>query len=115
MQIRYGFDIALELAQPATILAMMDVHSDSRHRIAKETDLRLFPVVAADRFTDGRGNMVRRLSAPAGYVSLRLDGVFAATVGKMRPTWPPNSSRRLIGLDPRLGHAESLSNRSRLS
>jgi transglutaminase-like putative cysteine protease len=76
MQIRYGFDIALELAQPATILAMMDVHSDSRHRIAKETDLRLFPAVAADRFIDGRGNMVRRLSAPAGRLSLRLDGVF---------------------------------------
>ena len=76
MQIRYGFDIALELAQPATILAMMDVHSDSRHRIAKETDLRLSPAFAADRFIDRHGNMVRRLSAPAGRLSLRLDGVF---------------------------------------
>jgi transglutaminase-like putative cysteine protease len=76
MQIRYGFDIALELAQPATILAMMDVHSDSRHRIAKETDLRLSPAIAADRFIDRRGNMVRRLSAPAGRLSLRLNGVF---------------------------------------
>ena len=46
MQIRYGFDIALELAQPATILAMMDVHSDFRHCIAEETELE---VVAGDR------------------------------------------------------------------
>jgi hypothetical protein len=76
MQIRYGFDIALEVAQPATILAMMDVHSDRRHCIAKETDLGLSPAIAADRFIDGRGNIVRRLSAPAGCLSLRLEGVF---------------------------------------
>jgi transglutaminase-like putative cysteine protease len=76
MQIRYGFDIALELAQPATILAMMDVHSDRRHCIAEETELGLSPAIAADRFIDGRGNIVRRLSAPAGCLSLRLDGVF---------------------------------------
>ena len=30
MDIRYGFDIALELAQPVTIFTMMDVHSDFR-------------------------------------------------------------------------------------
>ena len=76
MHIRYGFDIALELVQPSTILAMMDVHSDVRDRIVEETDLELSPAIAADRFIDGRGNIVRRLSAPAGYVSLRLDGVF---------------------------------------
>ncbi len=76
MHIRYGYDIALELAQPATILAMMDVHSDLRCRVAEETDLRITPAIAAERFIDARGNIVRRLSAPAGSVSLRLDGVF---------------------------------------
>ncbi len=76
MDIRYGFDIALELAQPATILAIMDVHSDFRHCVAEETELELSPATSADRFVDGRGNIVRRLSAPAGSVSLRLDGVF---------------------------------------
>ena len=76
MQICYGFDIALELAQPSTILTMMDVHSDCRRCIAEETELELSPAIAADRFVDGRGNIVRRLSAPAGGVSLRLDGVF---------------------------------------
>jgi transglutaminase-like putative cysteine protease len=76
MQIRYGFDIALELAQPSTILTMMDVHSDCRRCIAEETELELSPAIAADRFVDGRGNIVRRLSAPAGRLSLHLDGVF---------------------------------------
>jgi transglutaminase-like putative cysteine protease len=76
MQIRYGFDIALELPQPSTILAMMDVHSDFRRHIAEETELELSPAMAAQRFVDSRGNVVRRLSAPAGPASLRLDGVF---------------------------------------
>ena len=76
MLIRYGFDIALELAQPSTVLAMMDVHSDVRDCIVDETVLNVSPAIVADRFIDGRGNVVRRLSAPAGRVSLRLDGVF---------------------------------------
>jgi transglutaminase-like putative cysteine protease len=76
MQIRYGFDIALELAQPSTILTMMDVHSDLRRHIAEETELELAPVTAAERFVDSRGNVVRRLSAPAGPASLRLGGVY---------------------------------------
>jgi hypothetical protein len=81
MQIRCGFDVALSLAQPTTILAMtilamMDVHSDLRHCIAEETELEVAPAIAAERFVDDSGNIVRRLSAPAGPVSLWLQGVF---------------------------------------
>ena len=39
MQIRYGFDVALDLAQPTTILTMMDVHSDFQRCVAEETEL----------------------------------------------------------------------------
>ena len=76
MDIRYGFDIAIELPQPATVLAMMDVHSDFRHCIVEETELELAPGAAVDRFVDSRGNIVRRLSAAAGSTMLRLEGVF---------------------------------------
>jgi transglutaminase-like putative cysteine protease len=76
MDIRYGYDIALELGQPATILAMADVHSDFRRSIVEETELELAPAMRAERFIDDNGNVVRRLSAPAGPVSLRLQGVF---------------------------------------
>jgi transglutaminase-like putative cysteine protease len=76
MHIRYGYDIALELAQPATILAMADVHSDFRRYIVEETELEVAPAIAAERYIDDTGNVVRRLSAPAGQVSLRLQGVF---------------------------------------
>jgi transglutaminase-like putative cysteine protease len=76
MKIRYGFDIALNLAQPTTILTLMDVHSDVRCGIAEESELELAPIMAAQRFVDNNGNVVRRLSAPAGITSLRLQGIF---------------------------------------
>jgi transglutaminase-like putative cysteine protease len=76
MQIRYGFDIALNLAQPTTILTLMDVHSDVRGGVAEESGLELAPVMPVERFVDDSGNIVKRLSAPAGVASLRLQGVF---------------------------------------
>jgi transglutaminase-like putative cysteine protease len=74
--IRYGFDVALDLAQPTTILTMMDVHSEVRRGVAEETELEFAPPMPTERFVDDSGNIVRRLSAPAGTVSLRLQGVF---------------------------------------
>jgi transglutaminase-like putative cysteine protease len=82
MHIRYGFDVGLDLAQPATILTMMDVHSDFRRGIVEERELEVAPAIAAERFLDDSGNIVRRLSAPAGSVSLRLQGVFGADGGE---------------------------------
>ena len=76
MDIRYGFDIAVDFAQPTTFLAMMDVHSDFRRGVAQETALELEPVIPAERFVDDNGNVVRQFSAPAGTTSLRLRGVF---------------------------------------
>ena len=76
MHIRYGFDVALDLAQPTTILTMMDVHSDFQQGVAEERELEVAPAIAAERFVDDSGNIVRRLPAPAGPVSLRLQGVF---------------------------------------
>jgi transglutaminase-like putative cysteine protease len=76
MQIRYGFDITLNLAQPTTILTMMDVHSDARSGVVEESPLELSPIVPAQRFVDEHGNIVRRLFAPTGATSVRLDGVF---------------------------------------
>jgi len=76
MHIRYGFDVALDLAQSTTILTMMDVHSDFRRGVAEERELVVTPAIAGERFVDDSGNIVRRLSAPAGPLSLRLQGVF---------------------------------------
>jgi transglutaminase-like putative cysteine protease len=76
MHIRYGFDLGLDLAQPTTILTMVDVHSDCRHAVVGELEFELSPASPAARFIDHDGNVVRRLSAQAGPLSLRLEGVF---------------------------------------
>ena len=76
MHIRYGFDIALNLVQPTTILTMMDVHSEHRGGIVEETELQLSRAIPAARIVDRHGNVLRRLSADAGPLSLRLEGVF---------------------------------------
>jgi transglutaminase-like putative cysteine protease len=44
--------------------------------VVQESALELAPVMPAERFVDDSGNIIRRLTAPAGLTSLRLDGVF---------------------------------------
>jgi transglutaminase-like putative cysteine protease len=78
MQIRYGFDIAMNLAQPTAILTIMDVHSDRRAGIVAETELQLSHPAPVKRLVDGNGNVLRRLFAGVGLMSLRLEGVFKA-------------------------------------
>src|ERR1700679_670824 len=81
MDIRYGFDIAVDFAQPTTFLTMMDVHADFRRGVVSESTLDLEPIIPAQRFVDDCGNVVRRLSAPAGMTSLRLQGVYRTDGG----------------------------------
>jgi transglutaminase-like putative cysteine protease len=76
MHVRYGFNLALDLARPTTILTMVDIHSDCRHAVVGETEFELTPAIPAARFIDPDGNVVRRLSARGGPLSLRLEGVF---------------------------------------
>jgi hypothetical protein len=52
LQIRYGIDVAFDLAQPTTILTMMDVQSDFQRCVAEETELELAP----------SGSLLQRLS-----------------------------------------------------
>ena len=55
---------------------MMDVHPECRHAIVGETVLALSHAIPAARFIDRDGNIVRRLCANSGSLSLRLEGVF---------------------------------------
>ncbi len=76
MHIRYGFDIALSLVQPTTILTLMDVHSEYRGGIVEEMELQHSRPIPAARIVDRHGNVLRRLLVDAGPLSLRLEGVF---------------------------------------
>jgi transglutaminase-like putative cysteine protease len=99
MDIRYGFDIAIDFAQPTTFLSMMDVHSDFRSGIVDETELNLEPIIPVQRFVDDNGNVVRRLFAPAGSASLRLQGVFR-TDGRADEVDPSAEAAPVSNLPP---------------
>jgi transglutaminase-like putative cysteine protease len=99
MHIRYGFDIALNLAQPTTILTMMDVHSDYRHAIVEETSLKTSPRIPVTRTIDRLGNVTRLVTAPAGLLSLRLEGVYE-TDGRKDPVAPAAAVSQVSELPP---------------
>ena len=93
MHVRYGFNLALDLAQPTTILTMVDVHSDCRHAIVGETEFELSPASSTARFIDRDGNVVRQVSAQGGSLALRLEGVFRTDgrrdeVDRTADAWP---------------------------
>jgi transglutaminase-like putative cysteine protease len=99
MHIRYGFDIALNLAQPTTMLTMMDVHSDCRPGVVGEGELRLTPAIPARKIVDRQGNVTRLLSAPAGSLELKLEGVFE-TDGREDAVEPAADARPVSDLPP---------------
>ena len=99
MQIRYGFDVALQLAQPTTIITMMDVHSDVRCGVGEESELEVTPAIPTERFVDENGNIVRRLWAPAGVIGFRLDGVFRSD-GRSDAVDPAAGAAPVSGLPP---------------
>ena len=74
MQIRYGFDIELELFQPTTIVTLMDVHP-SRASDIVESDMHSSQGIRFEKFIDGFGNQSRRMTADAGPLALKLQGL----------------------------------------
>jgi transglutaminase-like putative cysteine protease len=75
MQIRYGFDIELELFQPTTIITVMDVHPSRRADVVEESGLHCNQDPHFEKFIDCFGNVSRRITAEAGTLSLNLQGL----------------------------------------
>ncbi len=74
MLINYGYEIAITLPKATPLICLLDVHPDRRHDICTEAPFRSTPAVPAGTYIDGFGNSCRRLMAPAGDITLRLDG-----------------------------------------
>jgi transglutaminase-like putative cysteine protease len=77
MLVRYGYDIEIELFQPTTIVAAMDVHSSCRHCIVQESEFKVSQPLSIETFVDFNGNVLKRMTAQAGLLSLKLEGVLA--------------------------------------
>jgi transglutaminase-like putative cysteine protease len=76
MRIRYGFNIEIELTQPAAVVTAMDVHSSARGNILREGDFHVSQPVSVGTFTDPQGNVLRRFNAQPGRINLDLDGIY---------------------------------------
>src|SRR5271154_1629301 len=92
MLVQYGFDIELELPQPSIIITAMDVHYSERQNIVRES-LKLSQSVPAEKFVDANGNVLRRINALPGLLSLVLCGIFnhggdADAVPRSAEEWP---------------------------
>ncbi|SDR63705.1 Transglutaminase-like enzyme, putative cysteine protease [Rhizobiales bacterium GAS113] len=74
MLIRYGYDIELEFAHPASVITLMEVHPTRRGDIRMESPLLVLPLTTVEPFFDGFGNRCRRIAAPAGRIALHLEG-----------------------------------------
>ena len=75
MQIRYGFDIDMTIMQTTTLVTLMDVHPSRRHDVVHEIPIDSSQTTPIESFIDSFGNVSRRLTAQAGSLALRLEGV----------------------------------------
>lgn len=75
MLIRYGFHIDIAVAQPTTVVTVLDVHPDRRADILEEEGLAVEPPQHMAPFLDGGGNLCRRIDTPPGTLSLNCRGL----------------------------------------
>ena len=73
MQIRFGFDIALEFPAPTSVVLMLHLRPELASRLFTSENVLVAPELTAGDFRDGFGNRCTRLVAPAGLLQLRCD------------------------------------------
>ncbi len=77
MLINYGYEITIAVAKPTPLICLLDVHPERRGDVQAETPFRSEPPATSATYIDGFGNQGRRLMAPAGDITLHLDGTIA--------------------------------------
>jgi len=75
MRIHFGFDIAMEFAQAAPMLMMLNVHPSRRPDLIVPDLLRLEPEVRLSTYIDTFGNRCSRVVAPPGRFRVSTDAV----------------------------------------
>jgi len=73
MKIRGGFEIIYECAQPTPMLLMLSVHPSRRGDLVAPDRLCFEPRTPAPSFIDVFGNIVHRIVAPAGRLTISSD------------------------------------------
>jgi transglutaminase-like putative cysteine protease len=68
MLIRIGYDIALGLPNPSTIVFLLRVHSSRESRLVGAENFRIEPQLGVEDYLDAFGNRCGRVNAPAGTI-----------------------------------------------
>lgn len=87
MLITYGFDIAITVAQPTPLIALLDVRDERQGDIREESAFTTLPEVPVKTFRDQFGNRCRRMIAPPGLFRMTLNGTTADS-GAREPVEP---------------------------
>lgn len=74
MRIRFGCEMGYELACPTPLIARLTPHPDCNGTVLAAGDLATDPGVPIATFFDAFANRCHRLVAPAGHLTLRVDG-----------------------------------------
>jgi transglutaminase-like putative cysteine protease len=73
MKIRAGFTITYGCTAPTPMLLMLSVHPSRRSDLITPDTLRTDPAIPVTQYLDSFGNLVSRIVAPAGEVTLSSD------------------------------------------
>ncbi len=74
MLINYGCEIAITVSKATPLICLLDIHPQRRRDIVSESPFRTEPTLPTLTHFDSFGNYCQRLIAPAGDITLRLDG-----------------------------------------
>ncbi len=73
MKIRAGYDIALQLAQPTSIVFMLRMHPLRRRDLISDDVMHLSSCISHDEYYNSFGNICTRVHAPAGELRISAD------------------------------------------
>ena len=75
MLIRIGYDIALRLPAPTTVVYVLHVHPSRKGDLVKAENFRVEPELPLEDYVDAFGNHCGRVNCPAGVVRFLNDAV----------------------------------------
>jgi transglutaminase-like putative cysteine protease len=84
MFINYGYEISIAVAKATPLICLLDVHPERRNDIRAEEPFNSTPSLPVLTYLDSFGNCCRRLMAPAGDITLRIDGTISDS-GELDP------------------------------
>jgi transglutaminase-like putative cysteine protease len=97
MLIRIGYDIALRLSAPTTVVYVLHVHPSRKGDLVKAEKFRIEPEVPVEEYVDDFGNHCGRVNCPAGVVRFLNDGLIRdpGTLDAYLPDAPQQDVRDL--------------------